>query len=175
MSCDRITDPDRASDRWYSGEHHRHGVQVLADPDGRPLWTSPVEPGSVHDLTAAGTHALAALYPAAAYGLPTFADKGYTGAGAGIRVPLKRPGGTQVLDPATCGGNSYINTVRAPVERADAFLKVRWRVLKQVTLYPRRIGDISAAALHLTRTRTNYREGLTATMELLRARNVDPT
>jgi hypothetical protein len=32
---------------------------------------------------------LPALYPAAAAGLPTLTDKGYTGAGIGIQVPLK--------------------------------------------------------------------------------------
>jgi hypothetical protein len=65
----------------YSGKHKKHGgnVQVLCDPTGFPVWTSPVTPGSTHDLTAARSHALPALYPAAATGLPTLADKGYTG------------------------------------------------------------------------------------------------
>ena len=77
---------------WYSGKHKHHGgnVQVLCDPTGFPVWTSPVEPGSVHDITAARRHVLGALYPAAADGLPTLADKGYTGAGIGIHVPYKR-------------------------------------------------------------------------------------
>jgi DDE superfamily endonuclease len=78
-------------DIWYSGKHHQHGgnIQVLTDPSGFPVWTSPVEPGSTHDITAAREHALPALYPAAANGLPTLTDKGYTGAGIGIHVPLK--------------------------------------------------------------------------------------
>jgi hypothetical protein len=42
-------------------------------PDGLPLWVSDVEPGSVHDITAARIHALPALYRAAATGLPTLA------------------------------------------------------------------------------------------------------
>jgi hypothetical protein len=50
-----------------------------------------VEPGSVHDITAARAHALAALYWAAATGLPTLADPGYDGAGIGIGIPLKQP------------------------------------------------------------------------------------
>lgn len=53
------------------------------------MWVSEVEPGSTHDITAARTHVLPALYPAAAAGLPTLTDKGYTGAGIGIQVPLK--------------------------------------------------------------------------------------
>src|SRR5699024_7467171 len=78
-------------DLWYSGKHKRHGgnVQVLTDPAGFPVWVSPVEPGSTHDITAARNHALAALYAAAAAGMPTLADKGYIGAGAGIHVPIK--------------------------------------------------------------------------------------
>lgn len=42
-------------DLWYSGKHRRHGgnIQVLTDPTGYPVWVSDVEPGSVHDITAA--------------------------------------------------------------------------------------------------------------------------
>jgi hypothetical protein len=43
-----------AVDLWYSGKAHRHGgnVQAVIRPDGLPLWISPAEPGSVHDITA---------------------------------------------------------------------------------------------------------------------------
>lgn len=36
-------------DLWYSGKHRRDGgnIQVLTDPSGYPVWTSPVQPGSV--------------------------------------------------------------------------------------------------------------------------------
>lgn len=46
-------------DLWYSGKAHRHGgnVQAVARPDGFPLWVSPAEPGSVHDITAARIYA----------------------------------------------------------------------------------------------------------------------
>jgi hypothetical protein len=65
-------------DVWYSGKHKRHGgnIQVLTGPTGYPEWVSDVEPGSTHDITAARAHALPALYPAAARGLPTLTDKG---------------------------------------------------------------------------------------------------
>ncbi len=35
-------------DLWWSGKHGCHGgnVQVIAAPDGWPLWTSPVRPGT---------------------------------------------------------------------------------------------------------------------------------
>lgn len=52
------------------------------------MWSSPVEPGCVHDIVVARVHALPALYPAAAAGIPTLADKGYLGAGIGVIVPF---------------------------------------------------------------------------------------
>jgi hypothetical protein len=74
-------------DLWYSGKAHAHGgnIQAVCAPDGFPLWVSEVEPGSVHDITAARAHALPALYRAAAAGLPTLADPGYDGAGCHAR------------------------------------------------------------------------------------------
>jgi hypothetical protein len=47
-------------DLWYSGKAHTHGgnLQAVLAPDGFPLWVSTVEPGSVHDITAARAHAL---------------------------------------------------------------------------------------------------------------------
>ena len=58
-------------DLWYSGKAHAHGgnIQAVTAPDGLPLWVSDVEPGSVHDITAARIHALPALYQAATAGL----------------------------------------------------------------------------------------------------------
>jgi hypothetical protein len=134
-------------DLWYSGKHHRHGgnVQVLTDPTGYPVWTSPVEPGSVHDITAARAHVLPALYPAAAAGLPTLTDKGYTGAGIGIHVPHKGSN----LDAQTRSRNLAITALRAPAERANALLKSTWKALRRVTLCPWRIGNVTAAALVL--------------------------
>ncbi|WP_432489694.1 transposase family protein [Kineococcus sp. SYSU DK018] len=77
IPTDRVHDRTGQGDRWYSGKHRHHGglVQVITDPDGRPLWVSPVEPGCTHDLTAARVHALPLLYLAAGHGVPTLADK----------------------------------------------------------------------------------------------------
>lgn len=132
-------------DLWYSGKHHAHGgnIQVLTDPSGFPVWTSPVEPGSTHDITAAREHALPALYPAAAAGLPTLADKGYTGAGIGIKVPTKGAG----LAIDNQARNRLITALRAPAERANALLKSSFKALRRVTVCPWRIGAIVAAAL----------------------------
>ena len=50
IATDRVNQAHRTVDRWYSGKHKHHGgnVQVIAGPDGWPLWTSPVEPGATH-------------------------------------------------------------------------------------------------------------------------------
>jgi len=134
-------------DLWYSGKHKRHGgnIQVLTDPTGYPVWTSEVEPGSTHDITAARTHVLGALYPAAAHGLPTLTDKGYVGAGIGTHVPTKG----RDLAPDNQTRNQLISALRAPAERANALLKRTWKALERVTLDPWRIGRITAAALVL--------------------------
>lgn len=144
----RCSAPSKAGhDMWYSGKHKQHGgnIQVVADPSGYPVWVSDVEPGSTHDITAARAHVLPALYPAAAAGLPTLTDKGYTGAGIGIQVPLKGDN----LSTDNRARNAIINALRAPAERANALLKGTWRALRRITLDPWRIGAITTAALVL--------------------------
>src|SRR6266550_2178896 len=98
-------------DLWYSGKRHDFGgnIQAVMRPDGLPVWVSAVEPGSVHDLTAAHEHALGALYAAAARGLPTLADPGYEGAGHGVYTRSSNPptgaGWASTTEPTTrcCG------------------------------------------------------------------------
>jgi len=135
-------------DLWYSGKHRQHGgnIQVLTDPTGYPVWVSDVEPGSVHDITAARLGGvLGALYEAAADGMPTLADKGYTGAGIGVHTPVKG----RDLDAGTRCRNTLLSAMRAPAERANALLKTRWKALQRISLCPWRIGAIAAAALVL--------------------------
>lgn len=148
IAATRSSAPSEAGhDVWYSGKHKRHGgnIQVVCGPTGYPEWVSDVEPGSTHDITAARAHVLGALYPAAAQGLPTLTDKGYTGAGIGIQVPLK--GHNLATDNRA--RNLIISSLRAPAERANALLKRTWKALERVTLDPWRIGAITAAALVL--------------------------
>jgi hypothetical protein len=141
---------ERGHHLWYSGKHHAFGgsVQVLCDPGGFPLWVSDVRPGSTHDLTAARELVLPALYPHAARGLPVLADKGYTGAGVGIHVPIKPSPQGRLHINNRCY-NRLITALRAPAERGNALLG-HWRALDRVTLCPQRIGAIAAAALVLT-------------------------
>jgi len=140
---------------WYSGKHKTQGgnVQIVADPAGFPVWSAPVEPGSVHDITAARAHCLGALYAAAGRGLPTLADKGYAGTGIGVHTPIK--GRHLAIDNTSY--NTLLTAVRALGERANAELKERWKCLRRIRLCPSTISDIVAAAIVLsTLQRGNY-------------------
>src|SRR3712207_5837509 len=142
--------PHSGHDLWFSGKHRTHGgtVTIVGDPDGHPVAVSDVAPGSTHDLAAArATGFLAALHAAAALlGLPTLADTGYDGAGAGVLTPTK--GGN--LHPDNLTRNRLLDCLCAQGERGIALLKTRWRALNRIRLCPQRIGAITKAALVLT-------------------------
>jgi hypothetical protein len=144
-------------DVWYSGKARTHGgnIQAVLAPDGFPLWVSPVEPGSVHDITAARVHALPALYRAAA-DLPTLADLGYDGAGIGIHLPVRQPADGRELDTNTRTRNAIQRSLRCLGERGFALLTGRWRALRHVTASPSKIGGITRAALVLTHFEHGY-------------------
>jgi hypothetical protein len=140
-------------DLRYSGKAHGHGgnIQALTAPDGFPLRVGNVEPGSVHDLTAAREHVLAALYWAASrLDLPTLADGGYDGAGIGVPKPVKQPGDGQTLDADNRAYNALLRGLRCLGERGFVLLTGRWRALRHFTTSPRKIGRIVKAALTLT-------------------------
>jgi hypothetical protein len=61
---------------------------LAGGPAGRLVWASAALPGSVHDLTAARTHAIIEALTGA--NVMTFADKVYQGAGGSVRTPFKR-------------------------------------------------------------------------------------
>jgi DDE superfamily endonuclease len=162
-ACDRCKEPavsvqGEVIDLWYSGKAHAHGgnVQAVTAPDGFPLWVSRVEPGSVHDITAARAHALPALYRAAAAGLPALADPGYEGAGIGILIPVRQPAGGRELDINTRTRNAIQRSLRCLGERGFALLTGRWRTLHRITASPSKIGDIICAALVLTHFEHGY-------------------
>ncbi len=49
IRTDRVAAPGPyGADLWWSGKHKHHGgnVQVIATPDGWPIWVSPVRPGT---------------------------------------------------------------------------------------------------------------------------------
>src|SRR3954471_21954313 len=85
---------DRRVDLWWSGKHAAHGgnVQVIAAPDGWPLWTSAVRPGREHDTTALRAHAqaLPLLAEWTDEDHAALADLGYEGERAALTTPIKK-------------------------------------------------------------------------------------
>lgn len=108
---------------------------MISDDTGFPLYVAEVRPGSFHDLACARELVLPALYPHTALRpgrSPVLADKGYTGAGIGVHVPIKRPRGGRPLAPSNQTYNALLAWARA---------------LRRVTLDPTRITAIARAAL----------------------------
>lgn len=142
LPIDRI-----AADRpFYSGKHHRHGmnVQVLADPFGRLLWASPALPGAVHDIRAARTHGV--IDALNRENVACWADKGYQGAGGTIRVPYR--GRWATLSAGQQAHNRSHAKIRALGEQAVAALK-NWRLLRKLRCSTTRITDLIKAVLTL--------------------------
>lgn len=141
---------DRVADqrRYYSGKHHRHGVntQVLADPAGRLVWASPAMPGSIHDLTAARDNGVIDVLTS--HEVTTYADKAYQGAGGTIQTPYKR----HRVRPRLSAGQKAVNRaharIRALGERAVATLK-NWKILTKLRCCPHRASAVIAAILML--------------------------
>jgi hypothetical protein len=144
--------PERRVDLWWSGKHAAHGgnVQVIAAPDGWPLWTSPVRPGREHDTTALRTHAqaLPLLVEWTDQAHAVLADLGYEGERAALTTPIKK-----TTDAPLTADQRTINLLhaatRAPAERGNSLLKTTFKALRRVSLCPWRIGAITAAALVL--------------------------
>ena len=71
------------------------------------------------DRVAARTHALPALYRAASLGPPTLADKGYTEADIGIKVPDKNPSPDPTPDDAMSRSPAYERRPREQTPRSS--------------------------------------------------------
>jgi hypothetical protein len=147
-------------DAWYSGKHRDFGanIQAIMRPDGLPIWTSGAMPGHLHDLTCAQQQGVTAAlnWSAAELDLPTLADAGYDGAGHGIKTPVKQPADGRQLAIANRTVNRLLRGLRWQGERGFAILVGRWKTLRHTAASPRRIGDIVAAALHLTHFEYRY-------------------
>ncbi|GAA3594006.1 hypothetical protein GCM10022295_89280 [Streptomyces osmaniensis] len=128
-------------------KHKQHGmnVQVVARPDGTPLWFSRANPGRTHDLTAARAHGIVQACPTRQ--ILIHADRAYQGAGATVRTPYyhyreQREHYQQF--------NRDHSTLRAPGEHAFAQLKT-WRLLRRARRSTRRIGT-AVQAVHTPMT-----------------------
>ncbi|WP_406190388.1 transposase [Streptomyces sp. NBC_01017] len=135
------TDRVHADEPYYSQKHKQHGmnVQVIARPDGTPLWFSRATPGRTHDLTAARAHGI--IQACLTRQILILADRAYQGAGATVRTTYKnhreQPARYQEF-------NRDHARLRAQGERAFAQLK-SWRLLRRARCSTRRIGTIVQA------------------------------
>ena len=156
ISTDRLSETKicvkgKEIDSWYSGKTRSFGGNIRARtaPNGIPPWVSDVSPGSTHDLTAARELVLAIVWPYTKT-MPVLADAGYNGAGRSVLTPIKQR--TDCLPPHA-DQHTYtrlLRELRCLGERGFALLLERWKVLRHVTMSPRRITDLARAALVLT-------------------------
>jgi hypothetical protein len=109
-------------------------VQVIAAPDGWPIWTSSVRPGREHDTTSLRVHpqALPLLAEWTDEAHAVLADLGYEGERAALTTPIKHRTGRRLsadqLDAAIC----------APAERGNSLLKITFRRCAGPALAPGR-------------------------------------
>ncbi|MFD5514385.1 transposase family protein, partial [Streptomyces sp. NPDC127051] len=112
-------------------------VQVIARPDGTPLWFPRALPGRTHDLTAARAHGTAQTCPTRH--IPVPADRACQGAGATVR---RTPYHHHKIQPAHYQEfNRDHARLRAPGERAFARLK-SWQILRRARCPTNRISRI---------------------------------
>ena len=144
------TDRIAADEPYYSQKHKQHGmnVQVIAAPDGTPLWFSRATPGRTHDLTAARAHGI--IEACLTRQILVLADRAYQGAGATVRTPYYRH---REQPPHYQQFNRDHARLRAPGERAFAQLKA-WRITRRARCSTNRISTI-IQALHTLLTCEN--------------------
>ncbi|MFC8177180.1 transposase family protein [Streptomyces sp. NPDC057325] len=136
-----LTDRIRADEPYYPMKHRKPGinVQVIARPDGTPLWFSRATPGRTQDLPAARAHGI--VQACLTRQVLVLANRAYQGADTTVRTPYyhyrEQPEHYQQF-------NRDHARLRAPGERAFAQLK-SWRILRRARCSTRRIGTIIQA------------------------------
>jgi hypothetical protein len=99
-----ISRKGKVIDVWYSGKTHDFGgnIQALMRPDGFPLWISDVvlRLGPRHHLRPRA-RPRRPVRRGSQRQLPTLADPGYEGAGAGVYTPVRQPADGVELDVDT--------------------------------------------------------------------------
>ncbi|WP_285740693.1 transposase family protein [Kitasatospora phosalacinea] len=149
------TDRIKADEPYYSQKHRKHGmnVQVVAAPDGTPLWFFRALPGRTHDLTAARAHGI--VQACLTREILVLADRAYRGAGATFRTPHYNH---HELPEHYQQYNRDHARLRTPGERAFAQLKA-WKVFGKTRCTTNRISRLIAAVhtlmIHSPATREN--------------------
>ncbi len=131
-----------------AGAAHGGNIQVIAAPDGWPIWTSDVRPGREHDTPALRAHpeALPRLAAWTDEAHAVLADLGYEGERAALTTPIKHRAGRRLTaDQRTV--NLLHAATRAPAERGNSLLETTFEAPRRVSLCPWRIGAITVAAL----------------------------
>jgi hypothetical protein len=108
----------------WAGKHRTtgHNFQVVTIEDGSVAYVSDALPGCAHDMRALEETGVAKVLEGAG---GVIADKGYQG--SGYVTPAKKPQGGELLLREE-RYNQQVASMRAPVERAVANIKV-WRIL----------------------------------------------
>jgi hypothetical protein len=136
----RADRPDRRVDLWWSGKHAAHGgnVQVIAAPDGWPLWTSPVRPGREHDTTALRAHpdALPLTTEWTDEAHAVLANLGYEGERGALTTPLIKKTSDALVTDDKRTVNLLHAATRAQAERGNSLLKTTFKALRRVSLCP---------------------------------------
>jgi hypothetical protein len=114
-------------------------------------------PGHLDDTSCAWELGVTAAlnWSASELNLPALADSGYESAGHGIKTPIKQPAGGSRLASDNRAYNRLLRGLRWQGERGFAIHRTL-ETLRHATVSPRRIGDIVAAALHLTHFEYKY-------------------
>lgn len=95
-------------------------MQVIARPDGKPLWFSRATPGRTHDLTSARAHGI--VQACLTRQILVLADRAYQGAGATFRAPYyhHREQSAKV-DPDSASRASCSGACKAAQDYGDDF------------------------------------------------------
>lgn len=145
--------PGTNQDPYYSGKHHRHGVNVQAviGLDGELLFLGEARCGSTHDTAAARADGI--IEAAANAHVELIADLGYHGAGGSVRTPVKRKPG-RGISPRDQRANREHARVRCRGERGFAQLKA-FKVLRRVRISPCRITTLARSIHTVIKLRTS--------------------
>ncbi|MFJ4806841.1 transposase family protein [Streptomyces murinus] len=135
------TDRIKADQPYYPVKHRKHGmnVQVIARPDGTPLWFSRALPDRTHDLTAARAHGI--VQACLTRQILVLADRAYQGADATVRTPYYHH---RIQPEHYQQFNRDHARLRAPGEHAFAQLK-SWHIHRRARCSTNRIGSIAKA------------------------------